>query len=162
MLENGLNIRGFHYKFMLPFTDQHCILLGAFIIFLLLKFPSFRDILVAGGTAVDSAVAALFCNGVVASQSMGIGGGFLMTIHLANGTTVSLVAREMAPRAASRDMFRNASSTIGPLTAGVPGEVRGYWEAKQRYGNPDISWAQLIKPSIDFCNNGKCHYLFQS
>jgi len=113
-----------------------------------------RDILVAGGTAVDSAVAALFCNGVVASQSMGIGGGFLMTIHLANGTTVSLVAREMAPRAASRDMFRNASSTIGPLTAGVPGEVRGYWEAKQRYGNPDISWAQLIKPSIDFCKNG--------
>jgi gamma-glutamyltranspeptidase len=34
------------------------------------------------GTAVDAALATLFCNGVVHSQSMGIGGGFLMTIFI--------------------------------------------------------------------------------
>jgi len=115
-----------------------------------------RNILARGGTAVDSAVAILFCNGVVTSQSMGIGGGFLMTIYLANGTTVALVAREMAPAAASRNMYEGSmeSSTVGPKSAGVPGEVLGYWEAKQRYGNPRIGWADLIQPAVDLCMVG--------
>ena len=37
---------------------------------------------------------------------------------------------------------------------GIPGEVKGYWEVKERYGNPDISWESLIVPSIDMCRNG--------
>ena len=37
---------------------------------------------------------------------------------------------------------------------GIPGEIKGYWEAKARYGNPDISWASLIQPAIDMCRNG--------
>jgi len=113
-----------------------------------------RNVLSEEGTAVDAAVAVLFCNSVVTSQSMGLGGGFLMTISLANGTRVALVAREMAPAGANSQMFANASSTIGPLSAGVPGEVMGYWEAKQRYGNPKISWRRLIEPSKDLCNKG--------
>lgn len=113
-----------------------------------------KDVLAKRGTAVDAAVAVLFCNGVVTSQSMGIGGGFVMTIHLSNGTAVSLVAREMAPAAVTRDMFSNTSSTLGPRTSGVPGEVKGYWEAKQRFGNPELPWAELIQPSIDLCENG--------
>ena len=40
------------------------------------------------GTAVDAAIAALFCNGVSNPHSMGLGGGFLMTVYLANGTAV--------------------------------------------------------------------------
>ena len=65
-----------------------------------------RDVLAKRGTAVDAAVAVLFCNGAVTSQSMGIGGGFIMPVPLSNGTAVSLVAREMAPAAATRDMFK--------------------------------------------------------
>ena len=113
-----------------------------------------RDILSRDGTAVDAAVAVLFCNGVVVPQSMGVGGGFIMTVHLADGTAESLVAREMAPAAATMNMFSNKSSTVGPFSSGVPGEVKGYWEAKQKYGNPRISWAELLQPSIDLCFDG--------
>ena len=30
----------------------------------------------------------------------------------------------------------------------------GMWQAKQRYGNPDVSWSSLIQPSIDMARNG--------
>jgi len=113
-----------------------------------------RNVFTRGGTAVDAAIAVLFCNGVVNYQSMGIGGGFLMTIYLANGTALSLVAREMAPAASSINMFEDSSSTKGAKSAAVPGEILGYWEAKQRYGNPDVTWAELVQPSIDLCMEG--------
>ena len=36
----------------------------------------------------------------------------------------------------------------------MPGQVRGYFEAKQRFGNPDISWESLVQPAIDMARNG--------
>jgi gamma-glutamyltranspeptidase/glutathione hydrolase/leukotriene-C4 hydrolase len=36
----------------------------------------------------------------------------------------------------------------------VPGEIRGYFEAKQKYGNPEVSWASLIEPSIRMAKTG--------
>ena len=59
-----------------------------------------------GGNAIDSAIATMYCNTVVNSQSMGIGGGFIMTVYLANGTRLSLIARETAPAAAYKDMYQ--------------------------------------------------------
>ena len=44
---------------------------------------------------------------------------------------------------------------LGAKAGGVPGEVRGYWEAKQRLGNPCISWAELVQPAIDICEGGE-------
>ena len=67
-----------------------------------------REVLQEGGTAVDAAVAGMFCNGVYNSQSMGIGGGFMMTIYKAStGTAATLDARETAPAAAHEKMFSN-------------------------------------------------------
>ena len=58
------------------------------------------------GTAVDAAIASLICNGVYSSQSMGIGGGFLMTIYTKDsGKIETLNARETAPGAATQDMY---------------------------------------------------------
>jgi len=114
-----------------------------------------RDILARKGTAVDAAIAALFCNGVSNPHSMGLGGGFLMTVYLANGTALSLVAREMAPSASNRDMYsKGRSSKNGPAASGVPGELMGYWEAKEKLGNPEISWSDLVQPTIELCKNG--------
>ena len=63
-----------------------------------------------GGNVIDSAIATMFCNTVANSQSMGIGGGFIMTIYLSNGTKLAMVARETAPAAASKDMFNGDSN----------------------------------------------------
>ena len=66
----------------------------------------YRDVMLDGGFAVDAAVAGMFCNGVFTSQSAGLGGGFMMTLHQAStGKTFTLNAREAAPSLAGRDMF---------------------------------------------------------
>ena len=63
------------------------------------------------GTAVDAAIATLFCNGLFNPHSMGVGGGFLMTIYLKErGEVVTLNARETAPAASSPDMYSDDPS----------------------------------------------------
>ncbi len=127
------------------------------------------------GNAVDAAVAAMFCDGLTQSSSMGIGGGLFMTIYLRETQeVVSVIARERAPLAASEDMFVDDPSLsrrgflfsiqvsiflpidnlTGPLSIAVPGQVMGLWEAKDRYGNPEVTWASLIQPSIDLAKYG--------
>lgn len=83
-----------------------------------------RDVLLDGGNAVDAAVAAIFCIGVVNPQSAGIGGGFLMTIYDSNSSTARcLNAREVAPLAATENMFdgdtdlsTKGTTALTPLT----------------------------------------------
>jgi len=115
-----------------------------------------KNVMMLGGNAIDSAIATMYCNGVVNPQSMGIGGGFIMTIYLNNGTKLALIARETAPAKADRDMFHgNQNLThFGPYASGVPGFVAGTWALKQRLGNPKISWESLIQPSVDLCFEG--------
>jgi gamma-glutamyltranspeptidase/glutathione hydrolase/leukotriene-C4 hydrolase len=60
------------------------------------------------GSVVDAAVATLICNGVVNSQSMGLGGGFMMTLYLRESqTAITLNARESAPLRSNPDMFND-------------------------------------------------------
>lgn len=76
-----------------------------------LKFEFDRDVLEEGGNAVDAAIAALFCNAVVNPQSAGIGGGFHMTVYdPVTRTAHCLDAREVAPLAATEDMFQSDPS----------------------------------------------------
>ena len=59
------------------------------------------DVLREGGHAVDAAVAAALCLGVVSPASSGLGGGAFMLLRLANGTAKAFDMRETAPFYAS-------------------------------------------------------------
>lgn len=61
-----------------------------------------RDILREGGHAVDAAVAAALCLGVVSPASSGIGGGAFMMVRSAHGKTEVYDMRETAPKLASK------------------------------------------------------------
>ena len=74
-------------------------------------FIIFRDVLKEGGSAVDGGIAALVCNGAVHSHSMGLGGGFFMTIFIkAENKTYFLNAREAAPKYSTENMFVNTTT----------------------------------------------------
>lgn len=114
-----------------------------------------RKILERNGTAVDSVLATALCNGVYTMQSMGIGGGFLMTIYKKEeNRAYTLIAREKAPLAAKPDMYKDdhKASQKGPLSIGVPGELRGYKAAHDRFGR--LPWKEIVQPSIEICENG--------
>lgn len=67
-----------------------------------------RNILEKNGSAVDATLATMFCNGMVNMHSMGLGGGFLMTIYIKElKTAITLNSREAAPLKATPDMFKS-------------------------------------------------------
>ncbi|KAJ8722189.1 hypothetical protein PYW08_004591 [Mythimna loreyi] len=114
-----------------------------------------REILTKNGSAVDAAIAAMFCNGLLNQQSMGLGGGFFMIVYLKDEEKAYTVnARDMAPAAATVDMFNGNwdNSFKGPLAIGVPGELRGMWTAYKRWGK--LPWDSLIAPTLDLCRTG--------
>lgn len=61
-----------------------------------------RDILGRGGHAVDAAVAAALCLGVVSPPYSGLGGGGFMLVRSSNGTAHVFDMRETAPGRASK------------------------------------------------------------
>ena len=121
------------------------------------QFYNFRDILLAGGNAVESMISSLLCIGVVNPQSAGLGGGFLMTLYNASTQRcISIDAREMAPRTANSTMFVNhpEDAVLGWKAIATPGELHGFWTVYTRYGSGRIAWKDLVAPSITLARNG--------
>ena len=116
------------------------------------------EILKRGGNAVDAAVAVGFAIAVAYPEAGNIGGGGYMVIHMADGRAAALDYREIAPLAATRDMYLDASgkltgkSIVGPLASGVPGAVAGLTEALAKYGT--LSLADVMAPSIRYAEEG--------
>jgi len=69
-----------------------------------------KNILQENGSAVDSAIAAMLCVGVINMHSTGIGGGGFMLVYNRRGQVAEVFDfRESAPAKATEDMFKNVS-----------------------------------------------------
>ena len=66
-------------------------------------------ILASGGSAVDGAIATIFCLGVINCHSTGLGGGGFMVVHQNNDSDNPVVIdfREVAPSDAYEEMYKN-------------------------------------------------------
>ncbi len=116
------------------------------------------EVLKKGGNAVDAAVATAFTLAVTYPEAGNIGGGGFMTLYM-DGKPYFLDYREVAPKAASRNMYLDEKgeiienlSLVGARAAGVPGTVMGLWEAHQKFGK--LPWAELITPAVGYARNG--------
>jgi gamma-glutamyltranspeptidase / glutathione hydrolase len=118
-----------------------------------------RDVLVAGGNAVDAAVATAFALAVAYPTAGNIGGGGF-AVTLTNGEARALDFRETAPAAATRDMYTDANGRprkdahLGIRSVAVPGSVAGLWELHRTLGSKKMNWAELLAPAIRLAEQG--------
>ena len=120
-----------------------------------------REMLDAGGSAADAAMATMLALTVVEPQSSGIGGGGFFVYHdAASGHVTTIDGREEAPAAARPDRFTGADgqplgmrdAVPGGRSVGVPGNIRLMAQAHQRYGR--LPWARLFEPAIRLADQG--------
>jgi gamma-glutamyltranspeptidase/glutathione hydrolase len=120
------------------------------------------DFLKRGGNAVDAAVATGFALAVTLPRAGNLGGGGFMLVHLAReNRDIALDYREIAPAAATADMFLNAGgdaepakSRDGGLGVGVPGSVAGLSHALARWGSGKFTLADVLRPAIRLAREG--------
>lgn len=120
------------------------------------------QVLKAGGSAVDAAVAVQMVLGLVEPQSSGIGGGAFL-LHQdgkAGGKMEAFDGRETAPAAASESLFIGkdgkpmafTDALVGGRAVGVPGTLRMLEMAHKQHGK--LPWATLFQPAIALAEGG--------
>jgi gamma-glutamyltranspeptidase/glutathione hydrolase len=120
------------------------------------------EILEAGGSAIDAAIAIQAMLGLVEPQSSGLGGGAFMVVYDPKTAKVwSYNGREKAPSAASPDMFLDPQTKqpipyrngiASGVSTGVPGVITMLQKAHQDYGLLD--WGVQFEPAIKTAENG--------
>lgn len=123
------------------------------------------EMLAAGGNAIDAAVAALFTLTVVEPMMVGIFGGGMAHIRLADGRHTVLDGLSTAPLAATPDLYRPVSdtmpyymevegreNTVGPKAVAAPGTLKGWCQALERHGT--LSLADVMEPAIRHASRG--------
>ncbi len=119
------------------------------------------ELLHAGGSAADAALATMIALTVVEPQSSGIGGGgFLLWYDAKSGRTFSIDGRERAPASAGPDRFLLPDGNPMPFrqavpggySVGVPGAIALIADAHRRWGKRP--WAELFAPAIRYAREG--------
>jgi gamma-glutamyltranspeptidase / glutathione hydrolase len=117
------------------------------------------QVLKAGGSAVDAAIAVQMVLALVEPQSSGLGGGAFM-LHFDGKAIEAYDGRETAPAAADERLFLGADgkplpfyeAVVGGRSVGVPGTVRMLELAHQQHGK--LPWARLFEPAITLAEGG--------
>ncbi|WP_374413412.1 gamma-glutamyltransferase family protein [Hydrogenophaga sp.] len=117
------------------------------------------QVLQAGGSAVDAAIAVQMVLGLVEPQSSGIGGGAFL-LHFDGQRVQAFDGRETAPAAASERLFLRddgqpmpfMEAVVGGRAVGVPGAVAMLAMAHQQHGR--LPWARLFEPAIALAEDG--------
>ena len=118
------------------------------------------DVLKSGGNAVDAAVAIGFALAVALPNAGNIGGGgFMMVYDAKTGQSTAVDFREVAPAAASRNMYLDdkgnvidGKSLYTHYAIGVPGTVAGLTHALRKWGTQPLP--RLVQPAIELADKG--------
>jgi len=117
------------------------------------------QVLKAGGSAIDAAIAVQMVLGLVEPQSSGIGGGAFL-LHAAGSKVEAYDGRETAPAAATENLFIKPDgkpmafheAVVGGRSVGTPGAVRMLELAHREHGK--LPWASLFEPAIRLAEQG--------
>jgi gamma-glutamyltranspeptidase/glutathione hydrolase len=116
------------------------------------------QVLKAGGSAIDAAIAVQMVLGLVEPQSSGIGGG-LFLVHFDGQKVQAYDGRETAPVAATPELFMKDGKPIGFMegvvggrSVGVPGALRALELAHRQHGR--LPWKTLFGPAIQLAEQG--------
>ena len=118
-----------------------------------------KQVLRAGGSAVDAAVTVQMVLGLVEPQSSGIGGGALL-LHYDGREVQAFDGRETAPAAAGEQLFLRSDgkpmpfdeAVVGGRAVGVPGAVAMLEMAHKQHGK--LPWSRLFAPAIALAETG--------
>ncbi|MGX5733678.1 gamma-glutamyltransferase [Bosea thiooxidans] len=123
------------------------------------------QMLLAGGNAIDAAVASLFALTVVEPMMVGVLGGGLSHIRLADGRHVVIDNLSTAPGKATAEMYdclsdeigqqrdvRGRENLVGAKAVAVPGALKGWCEALERFGT--LPLAEVLQPAIALAARG--------
>src|SRR5690348_10979721 len=123
------------------------------------------EMLAAGGNAIDAAIAALFTLTVVEPMMVGIVGGGMAHIRLADGTHTVIDGMSVVPGAGHAGMYTpvagaapeiydtvDRANVVGAKAVAAPGSLRGWCEALRRFGT--FSLADVTEPAIRHAARG--------
>jgi gamma-glutamyltranspeptidase/glutathione hydrolase len=123
------------------------------------------EMLLAGGNAIDAAVAAQFALTVVEPMMVGLIGGTTCHIRLADGSHTILDGMSAVPAAGHPTMYRpipglppqvydveGGENTVGPKSVATPGSLPAWCLALSRYGT--MSLADVMQPAIRHATRG--------
>lgn len=122
-----------------------------------------NEILIAGGNAVDAAIATMFALSVVEPMMTTIFGAGFINIRLADGTCTTIDNYATVPSGTTPDMFKPIPGSLdndvegelnatGYLAVATGGSLLGWATAVERYGR--LSLDQIVAPAVRYARNG--------